>query len=473
MKKRLLKKLSAGFLSVLCTVSMFTTSMSGAITASAASVSVGTPELVISSRSTSAVKMKWSKVSNATGYKVYRYNDSKDTWSLLTTIESTGKSSYSYTDSISKTKQVKYRMRAYYKTSSGSTIWSDYSDAKTVRAYFELPLIGATGWCAIKMNLYKSASTSSTVLKSLAQGKVFRIMGGTDGYWKIRVAYDDATYTGYVKEEDCMINLPDILPSIQYKITNAYSSVLKSSGKSISGITGEKLYSAGTVSSKGKVTNNRLGTTEYLVPVMFTTAKKIAIAQYNAQRAGVCLKIYDSYRPYSVTTKSYKALLSLYNSNSTVRDNINYSTGTSGTKYYWGTSWFLASGTSAHNFGAAIDVTLCKKTSDGTYEELSMPTSMGELSTKAIKYYCSSVTHKAANYSKEMLASTNAQLLDAIFNGYTFTYKGTKYSFTDTDMSTLASEWWHFQDDSALSKMRSKTSNTGFNFQVTACKSVV
>ncbi|MCD8095188.1 MAG: hypothetical protein LUE12_03565 [Ruminococcus sp.] len=111
-----------------------------------------------------------------------------------------------------------------------------------------------------------------------------------------------------------------------------------------------------------------------------------------------------------------------------------------------------------------------RKTLSGTYTELTMPTKMHELSTKAIKYYSSSCTKKAANYSVGMFNSTNAQLLDAIFNGYTFTYKGTKYSFKDTGMDTFSSEWRHFQDTSTYKTMKAKDSD-GFSFQVCKCMS--
>jgi D-alanyl-D-alanine dipeptidase len=206
-------------------------------------------------------------------------------------------------------------------------------------------------------------------------------------------------------------------------------------------VTGTQLYST------GKVKNNKIGRDEYLCPVLYSTAKMIDKAQAAALKDGYCLKIYDSYRPRSVSKKIVSNLQILYDSNKTVKANIDTSTGASGRKYTWGQGWFLAQSLSAHNTGAAIDVSLCKN-SDKT--ECKMPTAMHELSTKAIKYYSPSVSKKSANYSKEM--TEDAKRLD-------------KY-MTDAGMTTLASEWWHFQDQSGYTRIKKATNGNGCDFQV-------
>ncbi|MCD7745871.1 MAG: hypothetical protein LUI13_11450 [Lachnospiraceae bacterium] len=332
-------------------------------------------------------------------------------------------------------------------------------------SWFTRSVVGATGWNTIELTLKADASSSATSVGTIAAGTAFCIDEEDGDWW--RVVLSDGG-TGYIEHCYCMINLPDVLPAMEYDIKNAYSAIYRSCSYDIDGVTGEKLYSAGTLETDGKVWNERLGRYEYLVPVMYSTAKKISIAQYNAYTltgGQYTLKIYDSYRPHSVTIKIASALSSLYASNSTVQKQVDYSTEPNGATYSWGYSWFLAQSLSTHNTGSAIDVTLCQYNAErGAYEEMVMQTVMHELSTAAIKYYSGSVSKTPANYSSAM--NDNAKLLDAIFIGGTYG----EYSFQDTGMATLASEWWHFQDNETHSRVRGYTSS-GCDFQVTDCLS--
>ena len=295
-------------------------------------------------------------------------------------------------------------------------------------------IVGATGYSALngKEYLYQTASSSSKRVLTLEWGVPFTILSVTGDYWYI--SYKGTL--GYVLNKYCMINLPDYIPSMSYDITNSYSSIYKSSGYNIPNVTGSALYGF------KKSYNKRLGRNEFIAPIMYPTAKQVLSAQKTALANGYSLKLYDSYRPKSVSTKMYTNLTNLYNSNSTVKKNINYSTGASGTKYSWGQSWFLAKGLSAHNVGAAVDITLTKK---GSSTDLSMPTKMHELSTAAIKYYSSSAAHKAANFSVGMLKSTDAQKLHTYMTG--------------AGLTDLSSEWWHFQNNESYNLIKGKESN--------------
>ncbi|MCD8015447.1 MAG: SH3 domain-containing protein [Lachnospiraceae bacterium] len=331
--------------------------------------------------------------------------------------------------------------------------------------YFEREVAGSTGWIAASVELKERAISSSDTIQTLSAGTAFCIKEEDGGWWRIELA--DGT-TGYVQYDYCMINLPDILPTIEYDITNSYFSIYKSWGHEIDGVTGAKLYDAGTLDTDGKVWNERLERYEYLVPVMYSAAKKIAIAQYNAYTVtggAYTLKIYDSYRPHSVTIEIASALSKLYNSNSEVREHVDYSTEPSGSTYTWGSSWFLAQSLSTHNTASAIDVTLCEyDNKKGEFVEMAMQTDVHELSTAAIKYYSGSAEKIPENYSSAM--TENAVLLDMIFIGGSYG----EYTFLDTGMSTLASEWWHFQDDATHSRVRGYVSG-GCDFQVTECLS--
>lgn len=364
-------------------------------------------------------------------------------------------------------------------TTSGTTASTSSSVYPT--NYFTASVKGSTGWAGTKVSVYQSNSTSSRVIYTMSRGTVFVITKAeaTSNFWKVKL---EGGLEGYVQWKYCMINLPDVLPEIEYSIANASSAIYKSSGYSISGITGTQLYST------GKVQNNKIGRKEYLVPVMFKTACKISIAYHNVKLLGSAynLKVYDAYRPYAVTQKIYgtyststkkgSGLLYLYNTNSTVKNNILYSYGLSETKYTWGTSWFLAKNVSTHNAGAAVDITITK---NGT--ELTMPTAMHELSTAAIKYYSSSCSMTTANFSKYLRTdyysttagktkAINAQLLDAVMQGYSYTYNGKTYKFVDTGLDPLRSEWWHFQDSDASTYKAYVSSST--DFEPTKCLSV-
>lgn len=297
---------------------------------------------------------------------------------------------------------------------------------------------GCTGWMAINGNYYSKATTSSTK-SSIAVGTAFTIEGLDGSFFKVSIP--NVSGYKYIQHKYVMINLSDYIPSMVFEITNATSSIFKSSGYSIDGVTGTKLYST------GKVYNERLGKEEYMAPILYTVAKKLLVAQRNFQSQGYSIKVYDVYRPHSVSTKVYSLFSKLYDSNEVVKENVKYSYGVSGKRYTWSKTWFISSGVSSHNTGSAIDMTLVNK---NTGVEVTMPTVMHELSTKAIKYYSPDASKKPANYAKEM--NDMAKLMDKVV--------------TDTGLSSLASEWWHFLDTSANKLIKSKEAK-GCDFSVT------
>lgn len=308
----------------------------------------------------------------------------------------------------------------------------------TVKGYdFEHELANSTGWGVVDLQVRPYANNTSKIITTVPKGEAFLILSEKGNYWKIK--YNNKQ--GYVNHNYCMINLPDVMPSIMYNITNASASIYKSSGYSLNNVTGKQLYST------GKVMNAKIGREEYPCPVLYSTAKKIAVAQKNALKDGYSLKIYDAYRPRSVSKLIAGELGVIYNKNSTVKNNIDYSIGKSGKKYYWGQSWFLAQGLSAHNTGAAIDVTLYNTK---TCKECVMPTEMHELSTKAIKYYSGSCLKVPSNYSKEM--TEDAKRLDSYM--------------TNAGMTTLSSEWWHFQEKNGYTRISNLTKKQGCDFQI-------
>lgn len=303
-------------------------------------------------------------------------------------------------------------------------------------------IIGATGYGAVpSMNILRAKPTSnSTAITRIELNSPFRIIGvSKDGNWW-RVKYKGKY--GYVDNNYCLINLPDYIPSINYYMVEALKNNSVSSGVKLS-IYGKKLYTA------GKVYNPRLEKNEFIVPVTYGFAKKILKAQTRALKDGYSLKIYDAYRPTSVAKQMRDSLAALYNSNATVRRNINYSY-EGGNTYEWGQGWFIAQTLSAHSLASAIDVSLTKK---GETKSLKMPSRMNELSTKSIKYkYGISGQNTVRNdlYSSNMTPA--AKRLDAYM--------------MQSGLTSLASEWWHFQDNVSYNRMKTYIPN-GLNFQPT------
>lgn len=303
-------------------------------------------------------------------------------------------------------------------------------------------IIGATGYGAVpSMNILRAKPTSnSTAITRIELNSPFRIIGvSKDGNWW-RVKYKGKY--GYVDNNYCLINLPDYIPSINYFIVDAIKDNSVSSGVKLS-IYGKKLYTA------GKVYNPRLEKNEFIVPVTYGFARKILRAQRLALKDGYSLKIYDAYRPTSVAKIARDSLAALYNSNATVRRNINYSY-EGGNTYEWGQGWFIAQTLSAHSLASAIDVSLTKK---GETESLRMPSRMNELSTKSIKYkygVSGQTTVRNDLYSRNMTPA--AKRLDSYM--------------MKSGLTSLASEWWHFQDNVSYNRMKTYIPN-GLNFQPT------
>lgn len=89
------------------------------------------PTLSASATSSSKIKLKWDKISGASGYQIQRYNESKRKYVTVKTIKKG--STTSYTNSgLKKNKTYKYRMRSY-KTVRGKKIYSYYCSAKSAK----------------------------------------------------------------------------------------------------------------------------------------------------------------------------------------------------------------------------------------------------------------------------------------------------------------------------------------------------
>ena len=95
---------------------------------SVVSVKVAVPTPTVKTSVTyNTAKLSWSKVKDADGYRIYKYDSAKKKW--VTAVKSTTKTSYTF-KSLKTGTTYSYRVKAYQKTSK-NTYWSSY---KTVKA---------------------------------------------------------------------------------------------------------------------------------------------------------------------------------------------------------------------------------------------------------------------------------------------------------------------------------------------------
>ena len=294
-------------------------------------------------------------------------------------------------------------------------------------------------------------------LMVLEPGTAFAILNESGDWWMVQLA---AGETGWVEHRYCLINLPDVIPSIIYNDTNAYSSVFVSSGKDIPNITGRALYQC-------KARNERLGRTEFVMPVLYAMAKNVCRAQQTALSEGNTLVLYEGFRPYEAQMSVVNNLSALSRRDPAVRAGI--------TTRPWNISWFIATGASNHQEGYAMDVSLAKVYQSRVitigghevvqvdeYEEYAMPTPIHELSMAAATYTSpvaifSKTAWRAAEMAPAMAANQPAQALQRYCTG--------------ADLTPLASEWWHFNDLAAYSQIRDHPSNG--RYLISQCLSTV
>jgi len=295
----------------------------------------------------------------------------------------------------------------------------------------ELPVRGATGWAAVAIPLRSEPSHNADVISNLTPGQGFTIIKECGEWWKVRINNADGDVSGWVLHRGCFINLTDIVPSIVFDITNAYSSLKRSGGYKIPNITGYALYEAWAF-------NYRLGRYEFIVPILYSTGRRIFEAQQAALADGNTIIIYEAFRPRATQQSVVCNLRRLMERNSSVRRATN--------TLPWGLNWFISTGISNHQRGAAIDAGLGRIISQetrvsGAYssthitsvERFIMPTPMHELSPQAATFTrpVSSSCPNAWRTATLACRMTEGALLLQRY-------------LADAGFTPLASEWWHF-----------------------------
>ena len=310
---------------------------------------------------------------------------------------------------------------------------------------FELPVAGAAGYASVSMKLRASPNGSAAATQTLGAGTPFQILNESGDWFHVGTGSD----SGWVFSKYCLVNLPDIVPSIVYDSTNTYASVIRSSGKALPGITGRGLY-------PGKQANDRLGEQQFIMPVLYPMAKKVYAAQEMALQNGETLVLYEAYRPFEVQMTIVRALSKLANENKTVLEGISSAP--------WTLSWFASTRLSNHQRGGAIDVSLAKVTESGTAtsgaygytrvlsaQRYQMPTSMHELSMASAAF---SGPVDSKSRTAWLQAAPAPAMNDAAIRLQTYCAKA--------GLTPLASEWWHFNDLDTLALTSANPSSGGY-----------
>lgn len=273
-------------------------------------------------------------------------------------------------------------------------------------------------------------------LDVLEPGEGFTILSEQGHWWKVSAAAG----VGWVDHRYCLINLPDVIPSMIYDAVNSYRAVYVSSGKEIPGVTGESFY-------PGAAYNPRLDREEFMMPMLYAAAKKVCAAQQAALAQGNCLKLYEAFRPRSTQLAVIEGLTALAEEDPEVRAGI--------TTPPWSMTYFINTGYSNHQRGFAVDVSLVK------VRETEVRTTGGRAYlavTDYIEYEMPTAIHELSMAAASTLAPGSDTLADTM-NDPAIALRG---YFTGAGMSPLESEWWHFNDWNARNLAKDNLSTGSF-----------
>ena len=293
----------------------------------------------------------------------------------------------------------------------------------------------------------------------LSPGTAFVVLRESGEFWQVECVWKGHQITGWLEHRYCMVNLPDVLPSMVYNATNTYDSQFRACGQSLEGITGQALYGA------GKTYNPRLGEDEFLMPVLYSMAVRLCAAQRAALAEGNTLVLYEAYRPREAQQQVVRAMQSILARQPGLKEQI--------LGKNWELSWFISTGISNHQKGYAVDVSLARISAAETrqtggyrylrvteYQLYDMLTPIHELSCSAAIFTApvnsySATLWKSAEQTPAMAGSAPAQGLQ----GYC----------TGAGLTPLASEWWHFNDLNTYQRISDNQGTGGFT--ITQCLS--
>lgn len=229
---------------------------------------------------------------------------------------------------------------------------------------FELGLVGARGFAVAPTTLEQAGGLPGG---ELAPGEGYVIRKDEGATWLV----ETRTGGGRLPAASQMVNLPDLVPSIDYVSPAPFTSA----GTRLPGLAGPS----------DPVENPRLGRPVRYVAVAYPLAIKLQRAQQAARAHGDLLVVHEGFRPAAVQRALGEAVLRLYETDPAVEAAL----------APWSPSDVAPLALSNHSLGVAVDVSLARVTSQTTVsgpdgdvtrlagEEYSMPTAVHDLSRAA------------------------------------------------------------------------------------------
>lgn len=246
------------------------------------------------------------------------------------------------------------------------------------------------------------------------------------------IAYNGSTIE--VDANSVLVNAPDVLTTAVYDIAYSYNAPSNAGGISIPNLTGERVEGY----RDGLIYRNYAGSSGYVAPVAYSTLLKLIKAESTLEANGYKLLIWDSYRPMTAS----KAIASAVSNAIQNVDGFEEALGG------WASSWYASSGTSGHNFGTDVDVSVV----DINGETVDMPSGFDSFDTSGhltnAQLASSAITTRS--YTDAVNSSAGCLALHA--------------AMTEAGFSELASEWWHFADDEGEEAVSAITGGLGLDF---------
>lgn len=358
-------------------------------------------------------------------YYEFQYrSSSKQKWSTLMKVAPQEERSYT-TAAMKPYTSCEYRVIA--KDGQGEIV----TESEVAVTEMGAAIAYSTIWPIKDLEVYTDILKTESI-GTATQGTAFCVLKVEGDMFKIRLGSD----YGYIDSNYCLINLPECMGDLcSYDITNSYASLFKIHEYPIPEMTGTVITGYENVMIGDIEDEDR----QYLVPLLYPVVARLEKAAQAANKAGYTLKIVDAYRTQKATQYMYSTVVDYAENNMVPNEappsivdpeaptepttppastepvkQMTFAQFMSNNGKYK-MNYFVAKGTSRHNRGAALDLTLEDKNG-----EVLMQTSIHDLSW----------------YSETAQNNDMAKKLSKIMKGAGF--------------GGLVSEWWHFQDDEVL-----------------------
>ncbi len=364
-------------------------------------------------------------------YAFQTYDPDKELWTTVHEVPRDGERTYT-TGHLDRYSDFQYRVISVGGQTLPESDWAATPDEASVST--GASVVYSTIWPIQKLDIYKDPQRTEVIGKA-AEGKAFCVLDLQEGMFLIRFGPEDY---GYIDSNYCMINLPEMIGGIcRYDITNSYSCNYKAHGYELPEITD-------TVLEGYEYMQMRNG--KFLVPLLYPTSLKLEKAAFAALDKGYRLKIFDAFRPYSASRYAYDTAKKYLDEvipekpfgNKPVPEDMPVLEEGQELTYEdlitdfgrYNLSYFMAAGMSRHNQGIALDLTMVRS---GSGQELDMQTQIQDLSW----------------YSERKRNTRDANRLSDIM--------------TEAGFGTLATEWWHYQDNDAKDTLELDYLREGIN----------